>query len=412
MADLYWRGDALDVTDVWTVVVGGTYADGQTYTVTMNGKNVAYTSVPTDTNTTVAAALQLLLADNAATPPEFAELTWSVSTLTITARANTAGIPYVISSAATGTGTLVSTNTTAATGKNFWNQGANWSTGSAPANSDNVYVRRSNVDISYGLSNSGVTLTLLDIDGSYTGKIGIPDYNPLGYAEYREPFLKISATTAFVGRGAFTGPGRVRWNAGSVQTALTVYATGSPDEGSQCAIDFVGTHASNAFTVQRGTLAVGLKPGTASTMLTLSVGSKDNPNSDAVVYAGYNVTLGTVSMNGGTVDVWNGATTCTVTNGTLNANKGAFTTISNASGTVNYDTAGTLGTYTGGTNSLLDCSRIVAARTITAATFEASSAFRDPAKTVTFGGSGAFIRCKMDELREWDVGESFYFQRS
>lgn len=411
MADLYWRGDALPVTEIKTLVVGGTAANGQIYTVTINGKVISYTADGSDTNSTIATAVQALLSDTENTPPEFDEAAYTVDTATITARCTSAGIPFDIVTAADGTGTFITTTTTAATGPNFFDLGANWSTGSPPANSDNLYVRQSSVDILYGLDMNAVTVTLLDIDSTYTGKIGLPDTNPLGYQEYRETYLKIGATNCFVGRGFASGPGRFRWNAGSVQTALNIYGTGTPDDGIVAAIDFVGTHASNAVNVQRGTLAVGLKPGTASTVATMNVGSKDNPTSDATIYCGYNVTLGTISATGGIIDVWNGATTVTLAGGTLNANKGAFTTINNDNGTVNYDTAGTCGTYVGGTNSILDCSRIVAARTFTSATFNANSTFRDPAKTVTFGGSGAFIRCKMDELREWDVGENFYFLR-
>lgn len=412
-SDCFWRGDALPITEVKTLVVGGTNALGQVYSATMNGKIISYTTDGTETNAEIATALYDLLSDTDSTPPEFDEATYTDSTTgTITARATGVGFPFTVTTGATGTGTFVTTTTQAATGPNWWNNAANWSNGAVPITGDSVYLRQSNIDILYGIDQNAVTLALLDVDSTFTGKVGLLDWNANGYVEYREPFLKIGATLAFVGRGFSTGTGRFRWNAGSVQTALAVYATGTPDDSIVAAIDFIGTHASNAISVQRGTLAVGRKPSVASTVLTMNVGSKDNPNSDATIYCGYNVTLGTLNQNGGTVDVWNGLTTANVTTGTLNANKGAFTTINNNSGTVNYDTAGTCGTYVGGTNSLLDCSRIVAARTITAATFDANSSFRDPAKTVTFGGSGAFIRCKMSELREWDVGESFYFQRA
>ena len=412
MADVFWRGDAPAVQEVKTIVVGGTPANGQVYTVTINGKGIAYTANGSDTNSTIATALQALLAATDDTPPEFDELTYTVDTATITATVTESGVPVTLTSSATGTGTLVTTTTTTATGPNWWSNAANWSGGAVPVNGDNVYIRKNDVDILYGLNQSGVTLAILEIEGTYTGKIGLPDTNANGYFEYRETFLKIGATLAYVGRGFGTGPGRLRWNAGTVQTTATVASTGTPEDGIVAAFDFVGTHASNAINAQRGTLGFGVKPGVATTVATLKIGSKDNQASDVSIYSGSNVTLGTVSMNGGALEVCNGATTITVANGTLTATAGAFTTISNGSGTVNYDTTGTLGTYVGGTNSMLDCSRVVASRTITSATFHANSSFRDPAKTVTFGGSGATINCKLDELGEFDVGELFVFQRS
>jgi hypothetical protein len=411
-SDCYWRGDVLATKEVKTLVVGGTPANGQVYTATMNGKAVSYTASGVDTNPTIATALYDLLIDSETVPPEFREFEYEVAAATITATAVDAGVPLTVTTGATGTGTFVTTTTTTATGPNWWSAAANWSTGVAPVTGDSAYLRKSNVDILYGTDQNAVTLALLDVDASYTGRIGLPDRNANDYDEYRERFLKIGATLAFFGRGAGSGSGRVRWNAGTVQTTAALYASGSPDGTMPSAVDFVGTHASNAWTVNRGSLAVGHKPGTASTLTTLKVGSQGNAASDAKVYCGYSVTLGTLTMNGGVVDVWNGLTTANVTGGTLNASKGAFGTINNDEGTVNYDTAGTLSSYVGGTNSVLDCSRVVASRTITAAVFEAQSSFRDPAKTVTFGGSGAFIRCKVSELREFDVGEQFYFQRA
>jgi hypothetical protein len=411
-SNCYFRGDALAVLDTKTLVVGGTYADGQTYSATMNGKTLSYTSISGDTNDTVTASLLAILTNNAATPPEFQEAGYAVNDAfpdTIVMTAGNAGIPLDITTGATGTGTFVTTTTQPATGPSFWDEPANWSTGTVPVTGDSVYIRNSNTNILYGINQSGVTLALMDVDASHTGKIGNPDNNPLGYAEYRDTFLSLGVTTAFVGRGYGTGPGRFRWNAGSVQTTLGMYSTGTPDDGIVAAIDFVGTHASNVLNAQKGTFAVGLKPGVASTILTMNVGSKDNQNSDVTIYSGYNVTFGTLNMAGGSVDIWNGLTTANITAGTLNCNKGAFGTINNE-GTVNYDTAGTLGTYVGGTNSSIDCSRIVAARAITTATLEANSSFNDPAKTVTFGGSGVFIRCQISELKLFNRGEQMYLQ--
>ena len=412
MSDNYFRGDAVPVQEVKTLTVGGTPAAAQVYTATINTHTVAYTAIGADTNITIAVALQLLLSATATAPVEFDEGSWAVpTTAVITVTANTAGVPFTVTSSATGTGTLVTATTVNATGPAWWSEPKNWSLGAIPVNGDNVYLRRSAQDILYGIDQNAVTLALLDIDGSYTGKIGLPDFNPLGYAEYRETFLKIGATTCYVGRGNFTGPGRFRWNAGIVQTALNVYGTGTPDADAPGAVDFVGTHASNALLVQRGTVSVALKPSVASTILTATIGSKDNPTNDATVFFGYTATLGTLNMAGGTINVWNGLTTANIRAGTLTCSLGAYTTINNENGTVNYDTGGTLGTYTGGTSSLLDCSRIARARTITTAVFEPTSSFRDPSKTVTFGGSGAFIRCGLDELKEFNVGEQFYFQR-
>ncbi len=231
MSTVIWRGSSKPVADVWTVVVGGTIANGQIYTVTIGNRSIAYTAVVgSDNNAAVASALKALLA--AATVAngqgEFSEVTWTVSTTTITGTAKTAGVPITISSGATGTGTLVSTNTTVATGPNFWSEAANWSTGAVPVSTDTVYLQGSSVPILYGLGQSAVTLTALYADLTFTAAVGLPDYNANGYFEYRSRYLAISATTFNVGLGdSGGGSGMLRINLGSNASTINVYGTGT-----------------------------------------------------------------------------------------------------------------------------------------------------------------------------------------
>lgn len=412
MSNVYFRGDAPAVYQTVTVVVGGTAAGSQVYSVVMNGKTVSYTATGGDTNATIASALQALLADTANTPVEFTLVDWSVNSLTITGVSTTAGRPFTNTSSATGTGTLVTTVTVANSGPNNWDVAANWSGNAVPTNGDNVYIRGTSVDILYGIDQNAVTLALLDIDSTYTGRIGLPDRNGSGYYEYLETYLKIGATTCNIGRGPQTGPGRVRWNAGSVQTALSVYSTGTPDDATVSAVDFVGTHASNTLTVNRGSVSVAAKPGVSSTISTARIGSRDNPTSDASVLFGDGVTLTTLNMSGGQVTTRNGFTTATLTDGTLTVQGSAnVTTINANSGTVNYEGTGTLTTYVGGTKSLIDFNRTPSARTVTNCTLEANSSLRDTLKTVTFTNPIA-VKCKLSELTELDLGELFSLQRS
>jgi roadblock/LC7 domain-containing protein len=93
-----WAGGAAKVAQVSTFTVGGTYADGQTYSVTINGKVVSYTSVTAD-SANADAAVGLLAALQASAYPEFLEITWaSVSSLVISGTANTAGKPFTATS--------------------------------------------------------------------------------------------------------------------------------------------------------------------------------------------------------------------------------------------------------------------------------------------------------------------------
>ncbi len=131
MATNSWRGDYQPIAQVTTVTVGGTPANGQIYTVTINSKFVKYTATGGDTNSTIGTALLALL--QACTFAEFTEITWTGVTTVITATSRVAGTPFTLSSSATGTGTFVNATTTSATGPNQVDEANNWTLGRVPA---------------------------------------------------------------------------------------------------------------------------------------------------------------------------------------------------------------------------------------------------------------------------------------
>lgn len=130
MANNVWRGDAQAVAQVVTVVVTADDA-ATTYTITINSKTVSVLGAGTGVNDT-ATALQEALA--ASTIPEFQEVTWTVSTATITGTASTPGVPFTATSSVSGgTGTIGSvTQTVANSGPNVWSTPANWTLGYVP----------------------------------------------------------------------------------------------------------------------------------------------------------------------------------------------------------------------------------------------------------------------------------------
>jgi len=421
MANQYWLGQAAAVAQVSTLTVGGTPAAGQVYTATINGKSITYTAVLADTNNTIAAGLQAALAAaaTAGTPVEFSEVTWTVGTNVVTATAATAGVPFTVTGGASGAGTLTVATTTASAGPAHWDTAGNWSTGSVPATGDSVYIRESSADILYGIAQSGVTLALLDIDSTYSGKIGLPDLKSsyggtVSYAEYRPTYLAIGATGVNVGRGQGSGSSRIRLNTGTVQTTLRVYGTASPASTGGVAFDWLGTHASNALVAARGSIGVAAKPGTSAVLASAKVGSQGSAVSDVRLLFGDGCTLTSLVMTGGTVEVRNGVSTVVMTDGvlTLSGTAGVSTSLEADGGLVNYDTTGTLASYVGGTESAIDFSRIAVARTVTAATLNAKAGWKDPGKVVTVGGSGILVRCGLEELGKFDIGENFYIARA
>lgn len=269
MANTRWLGRAKDIAQITTATPGGTIGT-ETFTLTVNGKDVTYTAVGGDAVADVVDGL--LAAWQAADDnnPEFADATATDSTTHLTLTSATDGVPFTVTGSATGAATLVVATTTAATGKNHWDNVDNWSAGAVPVSTDNVYIDHSSVSILYGLDQSAVTLTLLDIDSTYTGTIGLPKLNASNYVEYRDDYLKISATTVLIGKSQVgSGSSRIKLNVGANATTVEIFKTGS---GAAEVPSFLllGTHADNAVEIHSGTLGVAIFGGEAATVKTFT----------------------------------------------------------------------------------------------------------------------------------------------
>ena len=226
MATLFWRGDAPAVAQVSTVAITA-YDVATTYKLTINGKTV---SVVGSGGTTTTVATALAAAWNASTIPEFAEVTASSSTNTITLTADTAGVPFTATSSVSGgTGTIGSvTGSVANSGPNCWDTAANWSTGAIPVDADTVIFRNNAVDCLYGIDQTGIYLDKMAIYASYTGTIGLPRLNANDYIEYRPTALILDYVTRLeIGEGDGSGSGRIKLRTLSGATYGYVYSTGS-----------------------------------------------------------------------------------------------------------------------------------------------------------------------------------------
>jgi len=175
MAKNEWEGRADAVAQIATGsidTVDGTPANN-TFVVTIGGITVSEVG-DTDVATTAAAFVVTL---NASTHPYFAAITWAnPSAGTITGTADTAGVPFIAALTVTGGGTGTVTDfagTTVSSGPNDWSTAINWSLGTVPVNGDDVFLRKSDVNISWGIDQNAVTLDSLIIEKTYTGKIGL-----------------------------------------------------------------------------------------------------------------------------------------------------------------------------------------------------------------------------------------------
>lgn len=402
MSTCKWRGDAPAVAQVNTITPASV-TTGNIFTLTINGKAVTFTATA-GTVANVTAGLAAAVA--ASTIPEFQEVTAADGTTVLTLTANTPGQPFTqTSSSATGTGSgghsCTTSTTTANSGPHNWDVAANWSGAAVPANSDDVYIADSSSDILYGLAQTAVTLTSLNIAASFTGKIGLPLVNDSGgYYEYRARYLAIKTATLNIGYGDGSGSGRLLLDLSSNATTIFVTSTGSQVEQSVPALVVKGSGSTYTPTILNGSVGFATEVSQTCTIDTLTVGGA------AVVTLGSGCTTTTINQTGGTVTTNAAVTTFTLTDGIAYHMAGAVTTFTVDGGTLYDRSTGTITTLKVGTGAKVDFTQDNRARTVTNCTLDASATLIDTFKTVTWTNGIALNRCSLEEVT-LDLGTHF-----
>ncbi len=216
-ATLRWRGGAAATTEEYTVTIGGTWAPGDTITITDGNSHDVVLTVDSATIETVAQELANTINASTATGnlvaaetrtagcqsiPEFTEMTATVTGAVVTVKAKKAGMPFVFSIAETAAGTATKATVRTATGPNYFDNAENWDTGVVPGNNDTIRFDSGSVDCLYGINymrdNDPNNLIAVHptFTTDYTGNIGLPFFNPNGYVEYRDRALEFAATDA------------------------------------------------------------------------------------------------------------------------------------------------------------------------------------------------------------------------
>jgi hypothetical protein len=346
-----WLGNAAATYDLWTVALSGTVAS-QTYTMTINSKSITYAATGGDTVATILAAL--VAAWNAtypAPPPEFQELTaagvGSVGSYTgMTLTQKTPGKPSTISVSTSGAATFTITNTTAATGPNFFDNSQNWSGGAAPVNSDTIVFDNGNVPCKYNI-NTSLTGITLNVYSGYSGAIGLPFINSdtaNTYVEYRTTNLTLVGGTILINSASIT---RCNMDFGTATApSVRVLNCGQRPDKLTPVILLLGGKAGATLNITKGDVGIANYQGQSANFPTINMSYATNPASDANLYCGPGATLTTISKNGGNLIVNSNATTITqnMAGGVTTIVDGAITTINALAGTLNYNSAGTLGT--------------------------------------------------------------------
>lgn len=344
MSTLRWVGGAQSVKDVWTLTLSGTVTS-QTYTITIGTKTLTYTAGGSDTVAIILTAL--LNAWNSTTSPapaEFKEYTATGGVTSLVLTANVSGKPGTIAFATGGSASPVSTNTVPASGPNFFNVGANWSGGVAPANSDTVVFDSGSVACRYGLS-TVLTGVIVQVNPGYSGTIGLPDLNTDGnsYHEYRTTKLTLDGGTLVV-----NSPGITRCNVafGSTLATVRILQVGQRVDANTPVVLVTGGAASSECDVTRGDIGLAFFAGETANFPTIKMSYVNNQASDAKVYGGVGLTVTTITKTGGTLVLNSNVTTLTQgpDGGDTTIQAGTVGTLNANGGTVAYNSTGTLTT--------------------------------------------------------------------
>ena len=393
----------------------GSFANTETFITTINGKSITYTADGTGSTTTVAAAIQALLASSDA-PPEFQEITFTQVAAVITGVAKTAGKPFTLTKSGTGTYTLATT--VANIGPAVWSEATNWSGGAIPANGDDVHIDPNCGGIKYDLDNAtmmALALASLNIPAAMEDQIGLPEINKdsasLPYGEYRSTYLRFTVppTTTNIGEGEGDGSGMVKLDLGQTANAATttvnVYQTGTSDvddlEACLLKFTFTGTGL-NVLNVSRGSVGVAVLPGEVTTFNTTGsfrVGYQTSQESDAQVRCGSGVTFptnavsGTCLKTGGKLTVSSNLTTLNHKGGdTTVLGTAAVTTLNHDKGTIRWDSAGTITALNGGSDAVIDFNGNPRPKTITTLTVNEGFKLIDDQGVVTVTNAIAATR--------------------
>lgn len=373
MAKNSFLGTAPAVAQV-TTVTPATIEATDIFTITLtddagHSSAISYTATGTTVKEVVEGLVALAVAAKAALTAPWTLLTATEDDTKVILTAVTAGVPFYAAPTTTDGGgnntqTLVAATTVANSGPSDLKAAANWSLGTVPVNTNEVYFQDSAIDALYGLDFSAVSLASLNIAQSFTGKLGQALVPGGGY-------FRIGATAVDVGyhygSGTPAGSGRIKVDLGAVQSAVTVHnSSGSPTESNRPAVRLLCNHASTVLHVRKGKVGLACEtPAETSTLASASVAFVDSQASDADVLLGAGVTITTLTQTGGKAVLQSAATTVTSRGGNLTtAGSGAITTLNAQGGNIVANATGTITTVYADAGRI-DFTRSRSARTVT-----------------------------------------------
>lgn len=411
----YWAPNQAAISQVETYTFSAPSGVGNHYKATINGKTLTYASVSGDTAATAATAMVELLNSSQSIAPELTEISFVVaSDGVVTATARTPGTPFA-NVPGTSSGLVMSTgnglangiatvHTTANASPSDVFDAQNWLRVIAPApgvrslpqDGDDVVVADSNVPMLWNLDQlAAVQFNTFTRWQSFTASIGLSEFNPNGYTEWRATYLKFVGPQGSVPAGGLqmilgydggsgSGPSRERYDLGSQKYSLTVLGAGSPVD--QYSVRILGVHTLNTVSVLGGvSVGIATTPGETSSLASSSVG-------DGSLDLGVGVTwtaASTLTMRGGTALLNSAPATLATSNGAtaVLATDGLTWPTVTAQGGSRLDVraGGTITSLTLTTSSVLDKTQDARALVVTDSTIDGDTCrVDDPYNAVSY----------------------------
>ena len=404
MAEIGFRGDAVDKAQVTTIAVTGTWAAADTATFTINSRSITITIGTAVTIADVVAACvaawngAALVGDESRDETgdniaEFNEITASGSASPITLTADTKGVPFTVTVAevTAGSGALGSpTDSTANSGKNSL-KAENLVGGALPGAADSLTFENTDVDCKYHLDTIAAvgTLTKLEVMASFEADLGLPRKNASGsYYEYRQRYVDVDVTEVRIGEGSGNGSALVQLDIGAA-AACTLRAFKSDSSNDDMhAIRVHGSHASHAIEAL-GTATIDVAPEEDQSGQFATV----HATGTAQVRTSNSVTLGSVyAYYKSKIDINSAAALTDITlletagSGkiTLRGDNDLTTASVYGQGLLELHGVGTITTLNLGPRAKLDASNLRTGVTITNCTAEEGATILDPNGLITW----------------------------
>lgn len=405
-------------SETHTITVGGSVTTGDTAYLSINSKVVTYIALAGDTTSDVASGL--LNAIRQSPEAEFQQFGGQSTGTTdnvITLAAATPGIPITPTGSGSltigSTGTislsqaLVQANLSPADGSDV----INWQGGVLPAAADTMYFESATFPMLYNLTGyAGLSFTGLYVRPGFVGAgIGLPEFNPAGYREYRGGRLIMTACPILnLQLPPNSGVSSFRFSTGATACVVYITGNGNPGLGNE-PVDWIGTSGSSTVEVIQSGIVIANGFGEVALV-------------DSIKGVGASVTLGSgVTVNSVNIDSSTVSSRCNIATLIMN-NQSSVTmldtstlgTVRIESGRLNFISSGNITSLVIGSGGVADFSGSRDPITIASVDLNEGGTLLDPYQRCTFTTGVGFPATGglLNGLVSIDLGTNLRINRS